>query len=285
MIWLTLYFLLFNKLYANETKEKELDPLFEGWYKQDFQKCAQPLTKLEDYGCLSYFWNYELVNMELLHDDPPIIIYRDLIRKTDINAFIANIRDEQRKIKSNLKALHRATELTFEHRAVLGAARTFEKISRYIPFIDFTISDPWQVLVFDEGAHLAPRHEYINVLSEDDKLRYKFGNRFATFTIALQKAMEGGEYLFSSMSRKYIMEAGDAMLWTSMDEFGGKEYKTMHGDCPVRGGEKITATLRLRAKGQFFPMFAAAFGYYDFAMLVRPNVKYLGMTPIDDWWK
>lgn len=57
----------------------------------------------------------------------------------------------------------------------------------------------------------------------------------------------------------------------------------VHGDCPVEDGEKITANLRLRERGQYLRMSAWPDGFYDYGMLVRPNLKFLGVTPRLIW--
>lgn len=56
----------------------------------------------------------------------------------------------------------------------------------------------------------------------------------------------------------------------------------VHGDCPVKNGEKITATLRLRERRQYLVM-AIQRDYYDYNMLVSPDLKFLGVTPIRNW--
>ncbi|EYC16883.1 hypothetical protein Y032_0032g2546 [Ancylostoma ceylanicum] len=295
------------------------------WHDSELKMCKQSLPVYYAYSCLSYLWNYELINMELLNDEPPIVVYRDLVPKQYIKRFIADIRDEQvrnhqllrhgytsvRIIDVHIVALHHspqwdnlfpellltlnrspcnkrtrsnaranATELTIGHKATKGTALVFERLQRFIPFIDFATGDPWQVLVFQKGGHFAPRHEYIKVNStkEKDDLMKKYGNRFASFSITLKKAEKGGDHLFPSIEKRYEIEVGDGMMWHSMDASKEEEYLMTHGDCPVEDGEKITATLHLRERGQYLLLSAWPDGYYDYGMLVHPNLKYRGVT-------
>ncbi|EPB76326.1 hypothetical protein ANCCEY_04583 [Ancylostoma ceylanicum] len=263
------------------------------WHDSELKMCKQSLPFVlllaraatfvttracSAYSCLSYLWNYELINMELLNDEPPIVVYRDLVPKQYIKRFIADIRDEQKRTRSNARA--NATELTIGHKATKGTALVFERLQRFIPFIDFATGDPWQVLVFQKGGHFAPRHEYIKVNStkEKDDLMKKYGNRFASFSITLKKAEKGGDHLFPSIEKRYEIEVGDGMMWHSMDASKEEEYLMTHGDCPVEDGEKITATLHLRERGQYLLLSAWPDGYYDYGMLVHPNLKYRGVT-------
>ncbi|RCN29017.1 hypothetical protein ANCCAN_25229 [Ancylostoma caninum] len=166
------------------------------------------------------------------------------------------------------------------HTGTKGTTLVFKRLQRFIPFIDFATSDPWQVLVFEEGGHFAPRFEYININSTEgqDNLTKKYGNRFASFSITLKKAEKGGDHLFPSIEKRYELEVGDGMMWHNMDATREEEYLMAHGDCPVENGEKITATLRLREHGQYLLLSAWPDGYYDYGMLVHPDLKFLRMT-------
>ncbi|RCN46283.1 hypothetical protein ANCCAN_07673 [Ancylostoma caninum] len=188
-------FLLFAVTKAGERKTSN-DPL-EDWMFTELKQCDKPPPVHEGYGCTSYLWNYELINLELFNSDPAIIVYRGLVPKNHIKSFITDITGAQKKARADSNGPRHADEITMDHTAKAGAARVFRRLSRFIPFIDFTASDPWQVLVFKEGGHFAPRHEYlkINASSEQDELTKTFGNRFATFMILLKEPGKGGDQM------------------------------------------------------------------------------------------
>ncbi|EYC16871.1 hypothetical protein Y032_0032g2542 [Ancylostoma ceylanicum] len=214
-LWI-LAVLLFAGTEAGERKTSN-DPL-EDWMFTQLKQCDNPPPVHEGYGCTSYLWNYELINLELFNSDPAIIVYRGLVPKDYIESFIVDITAEQKKAQDNSNGSRPTAEITMDHTAKAGAARVFRRLSRFIPFIDFTSSDPWQVLVFKEGGHFAPRHEYlkVNASGEQDELTKTLGNRFATFRIMLKEPEKGGEHVFPLIRSTYKLELGDAMIWTNM---------------------------------------------------------------------
>ncbi|KAK6767193.1 hypothetical protein RB195_026459 [Necator americanus] len=249
------------------------------WKDYELEQCDGPPSTDDFYQCFSYLWNYELVNMELLHSEPPIIAYRDLLPREHVKRFLADVETEQKKSQKDLKGPPYATEITIGLRAKDGARRVFERISRLIPFIDFKNSDPWQVLIFKRNDHFAPRHEYLETSAgeELDAFTKKHGNRFAAFSITLEKPESGGKHVFPITSNTCEMEVGDALLWINVDVDRNKEFSMIHGDCPVKEGTKITATLRIRENGQYLLMSSYPGGFYNYDMIVAPNLQYAGM--------
>ncbi|KHJ89451.1 hypothetical protein OESDEN_10724 [Oesophagostomum dentatum] len=130
---------------------------------------------------------------------------------------------------------------------------------------------------------MVPRRDYLTFKKGEKKdgLTDKLGNRFATFTIALKTAGKGGDHIFPAISSLYTMEAGDAIMWPNMTPKREQETMTLHGDCPVLSGEKITATLYLREHNQYLLMSTYLGEYYNYNMLVRPNLKFLRMSPVN----
>ncbi|KAK5986463.1 hypothetical protein GCK32_005822 [Trichostrongylus colubriformis] len=106
----------------------------------------------------------------------------------------------------------------------------------------------------------------------------KFGNRFATFRVALKNAEQGGGMVFPMTRNTYYLQPGDIMMWTNMDSARQEDTSALHGDCPVLKGEKIVANLRLREHGQYLLASTFPGGFFDYEMLFRPHLTKRRMT-------
>uniref|UniRef100_A0A0K0DNG6 Uncharacterized protein n=1 Tax=Angiostrongylus cantonensis TaxID=6313 RepID=A0A0K0DNG6_ANGCA len=167
-----------------------------GWRDDYVDWCKTPKSQDyegADFFCLSYFWNYIDVRVELHCFEPVIIIYRDFLSRSEIDGFVADIEIKQENgIRYELPtdgvkdAAFRPKEITMRHREGNGTAAVFEKIQTIIPAINFTVSEPWQILSYEAGEHYPPRYDFLK--STTDTFTQRFGNRFATFMIVLRKA-------------------------------------------------------------------------------------------------
>lgn len=242
------------------------------WEGEDLHYCHEGIYDVDegDYHCVTYVWNYEAVHVELLHGYPPVIAYRDIIPKRYINDFLKDVGQMETTNGSSSK-LH-GKEYKFGHKKTPAIAKVFNRLTSFIPFLNFKSSDPWQVLRFKRHEHYPPRHDY---LDKKDALSKKLGNRFATFAITLKNADSGGETSFPLKANAFKVEPGDAMFWTDMETDREKQYSAAYGDCPVFEGEKVTAILRLRERGQLVLEYSPPGGFYNFGMLFSPSLEML----------
>ncbi|KAJ1372105.1 Phy-3p [Parelaphostrongylus tenuis] len=230
-----------------------------------------------DFFCLTYFWNYIEVRVEFHSFEPVIIVYRNLLSRAQVDRFLADIKLKQENERSHgLPAnqgdtsTSRPKEITMTHRESNGAAIAFDQIQTFIPVINLTVSEPWQILSYTAGAHYPPRYDFLN--NTKDTFTQQNGNRFATLMILLKKAKKLGHTIFPAYNITIELEEGDAALWTNMNGEGQKSVASIHGDCEVLSGEKVTASLRIRSKNQFLIKTSGFAGTYDMLLLARPRL-------------
>ncbi|CAJ0589411.1 unnamed protein product [Cylicocyclus nassatus] len=269
------------------------------WGDKSLKKCFEPDPLKEDYLCYKYFRNYEVVYLDPVDTNPIIMIYRRLIPKEFIDEFLLDVEYKQKRkaekkqeedfIAKYMTSRRVANETIIVHKARKGVARVFNRIQSLIPMLNFELSGPWQVLSYKEGGHHAPHYDYITYSSPDQYSRVtrKEGNRFVTFAITLKAADIGGETVFVLSNHTVTLEAGDALLFTNIDKNMRPAPGAAHAECPVQKGEKITATLWLRPRGQelFYshPQEEGLFAF-DIEKLVTPNMKWYFKSPIYDFY-
>ena len=91
-----------------------------------------------------------------------------------------------------------------------------------------------QVLRYKEGGHYNPHQD---VFYQDKN------KRLYTFIIALNDEYEGGETAFPVINENYKLNAGDALFFHTLDNYGLDTSDALHGGQPVKSGEKWICNL------------------------------------------
>ena len=91
-----------------------------------------------------------------------------------------------------------------------------------------------QVLRYREGGHYNPHQD---VFYQDKN------KRLYTFIIALNDEYEGGETAFPYLNERYKLNAGDALFFHTLDNYGLDTSDALHGGQPVKSGEKWVCNL------------------------------------------
>jgi predicted 2-oxoglutarate/Fe(II)-dependent dioxygenase YbiX len=91
-----------------------------------------------------------------------------------------------------------------------------------------------QVLRYKEGGHYNPHQD---VFYQDKN------KRLYTFIIALNDEYDGGETAFPYLNEKYKLNAGDALFFHTLDNYGLDTTDALHGGQPVKSGEKWVCNL------------------------------------------
>ncbi|VDO76214.1 unnamed protein product [Heligmosomoides polygyrus] len=138
------------------------------------------------------------------------------------------------------------------------------------------------ILSYHPGGHYAPHWDYLFFKSEEQKdvLSKEMGNRFATFLFSLQSASKGGGTVFPEVGITVMPTPGDAVFFTNMHPDESLDKNSLHGACVVREGVKIAMVLWIRSKDQDLLRSPLRSGRFDINKLIRPNLYFLGKTPI-----
>ena len=109
-------------------------------------------------------------------------------------------------------------------------------IKKCVSHIDrpFENCEQLQVLRYKPGGHYMPHQD---VFYQDKN------KRLYTFIIALNDDYEGGETAFPNLNEKYKLNAGDALFFHTLDNYGLDTSDALHGGQPVKSGEKWVCNL------------------------------------------
>ncbi|PIO75277.1 oxidoreductase, 2OG-Fe(II) oxygenase family protein [Teladorsagia circumcincta] len=179
--------------------------------------------------------------------------------------------------------LRKVNGAAINHEETSAVAKMFGRVKAMLPSVNFEISEPWQVLLYNTGGYCALHYDYLNYSSpkEWDSWRRDYGDRFATFLLVLQPATKGGGTVFPLLDTTVMPAAGDALFWTNMNASEEVDLDSLHAGCAVWEGEKVTAALWIRANGQDLLRSTDQNGRMDIRKLIRPQMEYIGRTRAD----
>ncbi|KAK6060110.1 hypothetical protein COOONC_02239 [Cooperia oncophora] len=176
------------------------------WAKDDQYLCDHPEQLNESLSCYSYVFNYQRLNVEVLSEDPILIIFRNFASEKYVADFLSDVRkrefEKQMVIDNEKNEPGRVKEITgriangtwFLYEETSGVGKMFRRVKAMLPSINFKSCEQWQVLSYHPGGHYAPHFDYLNYTSSKqwDLWMNRYGNRMATFLLMLQPATKGG---------------------------------------------------------------------------------------------
>ncbi|VDO39399.1 unnamed protein product [Haemonchus placei] len=261
----------------------------EHWLQPHLDLCETLGHLNESLFCYTHVFNYQRLNVEVLSEDPILIVYRNLASAKQVADFIADARqlqlyqqaamDIQDTISIDYEYTGRKANGTWsDHEGSAGIAKLFKRVKAMIPFVRFH-GEPWQIatsqiLFYRRGGHYAPHHDYIEYQSPKqwDYWKVMYGERFATFLVMLQPATKGGGTVFPLIHTTVMPSAGDAIFWTNTNVYEEQDPRSLHGACPVWEGEKVAAVLWVRGRDQKLLQMTSKNGNMDIEKLTNPNL-------------
>ncbi|VDL84568.1 unnamed protein product [Nippostrongylus brasiliensis] len=179
----------------------------EYWTEDYLQQCNKAAPRYGEYSCYVLVRRYERLQIEVLSDNPVLMIFRDFVPSNFVKDFLSDVERkqmiEQTVVKSGdekssiLSGTRRVNGSWFEHTETPGVEKMFRRVASFLPSVNFESSEPWQVLSYIPGGHYAPHHDFIDYSSPDmwDEWMRIYGNRFATLMVVLQSASRGGDII------------------------------------------------------------------------------------------
>ncbi|KAK6026491.1 hypothetical protein OSTOST_07553 [Ostertagia ostertagi] len=131
----------------------------EEWQQHDLDLCEVPGRLNESLFCYTHVFNYQRLDVEVLSEDPILIIYRNFAPQNFVADFIS---DARRRIFTTQEVVDRTqnkpdayTERKsrivsgawIEHEDTISIARMFRFLKTMLPFVNVDNSEMWQEVV------------------------------------------------------------------------------------------------------------------------------------------
>ncbi|XP_005105812.2 prolyl 4-hydroxylase subunit alpha-1 [Aplysia californica] len=196
---------------------------------------------------------------EVLSRDPYIAVFYDVITKREATSIMntgAKILEGSGVMGKNKTSLlhHRlsASSWLWDNHTdtTLNLSRRVEEItSLRTEFRDHgTLAEPFQIVNYGLGGHYFPHMDYHlqHVIDAQYGVLENSGDRLATFMYYLSDVKEGGATVFPELSVAIFPVKLSAVFWYNFKIDGERDTRTLHGACPVMGGQKWIATKWIR---------------------------------------
>ncbi|KAK0412617.1 hypothetical protein QR680_006310 [Steinernema hermaphroditum] len=254
------------------------DHEYEGWQYplSDCDQRRSPNSVYNDYRCYNSHMNLIPLRVEVLSKNPALLVFHEFFSKSRIANFLSMASEKEMEETSvegaegTVKSRTRVAHGTWiDHHENIVASDMFHHIQSKFNTIDFDRAEAFHVLRYGPGGHYAPHYDML----QHDTAVELVGNRIVTFLTVLKTAQKGGGTVFPRLGITVQPNPGDVMFWFNMEPDASKAMDSLHGACPILEGEKIGATLWVKAFGQEFltrcPMKEGA--PFDYNPLVEPR--------------
>ena len=188
------------------------------------------------------------MNQEFIHDEPRVILYRNLLSNQECDLILENAREVVKssvfdmETKQSKLSDYRTSSSYYDLDNRLGFVtdRVYQTVKDKFYYMRFGLQnfETVQVQQYQEGQQYKVHYDYFNI---DENHRIYQNDRIATMIIYLNDDFDSGETEFPSLNIKVKPEKGMGLYF---------EYKyieelnkmTLHAGLPVRNGEKWIVT-------------------------------------------
>ncbi|KAK5983979.1 hypothetical protein GCK32_011687, partial [Trichostrongylus colubriformis] len=155
---LSLYIVFTHKGILSSTHPNHTDFIGASHWKEDWlnlcnkKHLKNPTEKA--FVCHAFIRSYQFINVEVLSEDPMLVIFRDFAPDHYVENFLEDVGElkmmEQKVVKNGQENVsesspsRQANGTWIDHTASDGVARMFRRAMLFLPFINFSNSDLWQ---------------------------------------------------------------------------------------------------------------------------------------------
>ncbi|WKY11432.1 hypothetical protein Q1695_003193 [Nippostrongylus brasiliensis] len=126
----------------------------EYWTEDYLQQCNEAAPRYGEYSCYVLVRRYERLHIEVLNDNPVLVIFRDFVPNNFVKDFLSDVERkqmiEQTVVKSGdekssiISGTRRVNGSWFEHAETPGVGKLFRRVASFLPSVNFESSEPWQ---------------------------------------------------------------------------------------------------------------------------------------------
>ncbi|XP_077983978.1 prolyl 4-hydroxylase subunit alpha-1-like [Glandiceps talaboti] len=207
------------------------------------------------------------VKMEVVHLDPWIVIYHDVIsdkeaecvKQLAIPKMVTSLtfaKDGNQVPTTNIRVSKTAWLKDEEHSTVAKVSKRIEDITG-LSTLEPDHAEQLQVVNYGIGGQYDPHHDFRKEKEVEDKhtvngSRNADRNRIATWMFYLSDVKAGGHTVFNRINVFVKPIKNAAAFWWNLLPSGQGDVRTLHAGCPVLLGSKWVANKWIHNIGQEF---------------------------------
>jgi len=216
--------------------------------------------------------------VERLYPRPEILMFRDVIRDTEIEAMKTLADPLLQRATVNNPVTGKLEPATYRVSKSAWLNRwddpvLFDKMNQGIEDhtgLDMQHTEELQIANYGIGGFYEPHFDFARIVplrpppwEKRDNYTYlpvtplhqrntESGERVATWLFYLSDVQSGGATVFTNIGQAVTPSKGDAVFWYNLNHDGTGDYETRHAACPVLMGEKWVCNRWIHEFGQEF---------------------------------
>ncbi|XP_075148852.1 prolyl 4-hydroxylase subunit alpha-2-like [Haematobia irritans] len=206
----------------------------------------------------SAFLRLAPLKMEIIHLDPYMVIYHDVMSDNEIKELqtMAKPNLKRATVYSQSEARSQVVERRtskfswFQDNTSNTTLRINQRIKDMTGF-DIQGSEMIQVMNYGLGGHYDTHYDFFNVSDTAEVVRLQ-GDRISTVLFYMTDVEQGGATVFPNIQTALFPQKGSAVVWYNLNNELKGDWKTLHAACPVIVGSKWVCNKWIRAKAQVF---------------------------------
>ncbi|TMW47302.1 hypothetical protein DOY81_007612 [Sarcophaga bullata] len=192
------------------------------------------------------------LKVEIMHNDPMLLIYHDVISDREIDT-LKNLTTQLKRaavlgVNGSVISTVRTSQSVFIKASSHPLLTTIDRRVEFMTNLNMKYSEHHQFANYGIGGHYADHHDYFKREHMNQKrfVHFEMGNRIAT----LSDVEQGGGTAFPFLKRHLLPKKGAAAFWYNLHASGDTDKRTLHGACPIIVGSKWVQNRWIREHDQ-----------------------------------
>lgn len=198
---------------------------------------------------------------EVLHVDPFIAVYHDVITETEI-ATVRHLALPKLDISGVFRLKEdtapkirlpkgRSSKTAWLHDADSHVIQRLSRKAAALSDLTLTSAEPFQIVRYGIGGFYETHVDFSRDV-EESTFSDEIGNRIATAIFYMNTPLYGGYTVFPKLGVAVAPERGSCVLWYNLRKDGSGDDSTAHAGCPVLAGGKWICNKWFHERGQEF---------------------------------
>ncbi|XP_017469569.1 PREDICTED: prolyl 4-hydroxylase subunit alpha-2 [Rhagoletis zephyria] len=195
------------------------------------------------------------IKVEELNHDPLLVVYYDILSDAEIAIMkmIANNRIERAKVigaDEPIISPVRTSQFSFIPKTAHKVLQAIDVRAEDMTNLNMNFAENHQFQNYGIGGHYAQHYDWFTKKTNKTISNIEMGNRIATVLFYLTDVEQGGGTAFPYLKRLLKPKKGAAAFWYNLHANGERDYRTLHGGCPIIVGSKWVLNRWIREHDQ-----------------------------------
>uniref|UniRef100_A0A0A1WCZ3 procollagen-proline 4-dioxygenase n=1 Tax=Zeugodacus cucurbitae TaxID=28588 RepID=A0A0A1WCZ3_ZEUCU len=183
------------------------------------------------------------IKTEELNHDPLLVVYYDVVSDAEIEEMKSLSNDQIVRAtvmgrNESIVSPARTSQFAFLPKTSHKLLQTIDVRAGYMSDLNMTFAEDHQFQNYGIGGHYGQHYDSFDLKATRPIHKIEMGNRIATLLFYLTDVEQGGGTAFPFLKRLLMPKKGAAAFWYNLHADGERDFRTLHGGCPIIVGSK-----------------------------------------------